>query len=242
MKRYQSVAARINYLAMDRPDLQYASKETMRKMSAPTEDDELKLKRIGRYLIGRPRLVLRIPWAATPRHLLVYLDSDFAGCAATRKSTSGGAIMWGDVCLKSWAKTQPTIDLSSGEAELAAVVRGAAEGLGFLSVLGDFGLSLGLHMRSDATAAIGIVGREGLGKVRHLATADLWVQQRVRLKQLKLFKLPGKENPVDMMTKYLSFPLLVKFSKVLGIISQEGRSSLAPARSTLPPMHAPEEY
>ena len=46
------------------------------------------------------------------------------------------------------------------------------------------------------------------------------MQQRVRLKQLKLFKLPGKENPSDMMTKYLSSPLLVKLSKVLGLISK----------------------
>ena len=32
-----------------------------------------------------------------------------------------------------------------------------------------------LTLKSDATAAIGITQREGLGKVRHLATADLWV-------------------------------------------------------------------
>ena len=228
LKRYQSVAARINYLAMDRPDLQYASKETMRKMSAPTEDDELKLKRIGRYLIGRPRLVLRILWASVPRHLLVYVDSDFAGCATTRKSTSGGAVMWGDVCLKSWAKTQPTIALSSGEAELAAVVRGAAEGLGFLSVLGDFGLSLGLHMRSDATAAIGIVGREGLGKVRHLATADLWVQQRVRQHQFSLEKWPGLENPADLGTKGLSREAIDRHLTMLGFSAEAGRAAAAP--------------
>ena len=77
---------------------------------------------------------------------------------------------------KTWSKTQPTIALSSGESELAAVVRKATEGMGMRSVCQDFGMDITLAMRSDATAAIGIVGRDGLGKVRHLATADLWIQ------------------------------------------------------------------
>ena len=228
LKRYQSVAARLNYLALDRPDMQFTSKELMRKMSVPVEDDEHKLKRAGRYLVGRLRPVLRIPWADVPERLTVYVDSDFAGCSATRKSTSGGAIMMGEVCLKSWAKTQPTIALSSGEAELGAVVRGAAEGLGFLSVLADFGMNVGLLMRSDATAAIGIVGREGLGKVRHLATADLWVQQRVRRGDMQVEKWPGPENPADLLTKGLSRESIDKHVAALGFVDQAGRPAAAP--------------
>ena len=150
--------------------------------------------------------------------------------------------MWGECLLKAWSRTQTLIALSSGESELAVVTKAAAEGFGVQAALADFNFPVKVEVHSDATAAIGICRRQGLGRVRHLATADLWVQQRVRLKQLKLFKLPGKENPADMMTKYLSSPLLVKFCKALGIISKEGRSTLAPARSTLPPLHAPEAY
>ena len=81
--------------------------------------------------------------------------------------------MWGGCLVKIWSKTLSTIALSSGEAELAAVVKGATEALGLQAILEDFGIPVGLHLRSDATAAIGMVKREGLGKVRHLATADL---------------------------------------------------------------------
>ena len=136
--------------------------------------------------------------------------------------------MWNTVCLKSWSKTQPTIALSSGEAELAAVVRGAAEGLGMLSVLADFGIEAGLHMRSDATAAIGIVGREGLGKVRHLATADLWVQQRVRRGQLTVEKWPGVENPADLGTKGLGRDAVDGHLRTLGLVDAHGRAAAAP--------------
>ena len=50
-------AARSNYLSADRVDLQFAGKEVCRSMSEPTKLSWKALKRIGRYLCGRPRLV-----------------------------------------------------------------------------------------------------------------------------------------------------------------------------------------
>ena len=49
--------ARANYLALDRPDIQYAVKEMCREMSNPTRGDLRRLRRLGRYLVGRPRSV-----------------------------------------------------------------------------------------------------------------------------------------------------------------------------------------
>ena len=50
--------ARANYLGSDRPDIQYSVKELCSAMSAPTKADIGKLRRLARYLVGRPRLVL----------------------------------------------------------------------------------------------------------------------------------------------------------------------------------------
>ena len=50
-------AARSNYLSADRIDSQFACKEICRSMSTPTEQGRQALKRLGRYLCGRPRLV-----------------------------------------------------------------------------------------------------------------------------------------------------------------------------------------
>ena len=69
-----------------------------------------------------------------------------------------------------------------------------------------------------------------MGRVRHLATADLWIQQRVKAKQLQLFKLPGQNNPSDLMTKYKSAPDIARFLKMLGIHERAGRPDLAPVR------------
>jgi hypothetical protein len=141
---------------MDRPDLQFSVKELMRFLSQPSERHWTALKRAARYLIGAPRLAARYPWSPLAAKVVIYVDSDFAGCASTRKSTAGGAITWGGKRLKTQSKTMAIIALSSGEAELGAVAKGLAEGLGIRSVLADFGIEVDLEILSDATAAIGI--------------------------------------------------------------------------------------
>ena len=51
------MSARLNYLAMDRADLQFGVKELMRKMAGPTKKDWKALKRVARYCLGAPRIV-----------------------------------------------------------------------------------------------------------------------------------------------------------------------------------------
>ena len=59
---FRGVAARCNYLSLDRPDLQYAAKDICREMSAPTVQAFVKLKRIGQFLFNKPRLVWKFQY------------------------------------------------------------------------------------------------------------------------------------------------------------------------------------
>ena len=68
-RSYRGVAARLNFLANDRPELQYSVKEACRAMSAPTRGSWKVLKRIGRYLQGAPRLVQNFAFGNFRRHL-----------------------------------------------------------------------------------------------------------------------------------------------------------------------------
>ena len=70
----------------------------------------------------------------------VYGDENVAGCISARKSTVGGVVLWSGQFVKAWSKTMGVLALSSGESELAAVVRAATEGLGLQSILIDFDL------------------------------------------------------------------------------------------------------
>ena len=47
------------FLAQDRTDIGFAVKELSRRMSKPSQQDMTDLKRLGRYLIGKERLILK---------------------------------------------------------------------------------------------------------------------------------------------------------------------------------------
>merc|ERR1711884_390090 len=161
--------------------------------------------------------------------LVVEGDSDHAGCVRTKKSTSGGVVRWGEYVLKWWSKTQPTLALSAGEAELAAIVKSTSEGLGMAAIMQEFGIPVDLTVKSDAVAAIGIVKRQGLGRVRHLAVGDLWVQQRSKKGEVKFIKLDGKANTSDMLTKPVEKEVIDKHMKTLGLEFRAGQNPLTPA-------------
>ena len=97
--------------------------------------------------------------------------------------------MLGRHTIKHWSSTQPSVTLSSGEAEFYGVVRGAGQGLGYQALLQDLGLELPLRVWTDSSAALGICSRQGLGKLRHLDTHTLCVQHAVRSKRLVLNKV-----------------------------------------------------
>ena len=65
--QYKSIVARANYLAADRPDIQYAVKTLAKQTSKPHTEHWEQLKRLGRYLKYKPRLVLKYPWQYNPQ-------------------------------------------------------------------------------------------------------------------------------------------------------------------------------
>ena len=83
--------------------------------------------------------------------------------------------------------------------------------------------------QSDAVAAIGIVKRQGLGRVRHLAVADLWVQQRAKGGEVSYAKLDGKRNTSDMMTKAVEKEVIMRHMQSLGLQFRSGRHEATPA-------------
>ena len=121
--------------------------------------------------------------------------------------------------------------LSSGESELGALVRACTEGLGMQSLLKDFSVKVSVVIKSDATAAIGMARRQGLGRVRHLATSDLWIQQRLRAGDFSVLKQPGLTNSADLMTKVKSRGDILKFLQLMGFVVEPGRPAIAPIRT-----------
>ena len=89
-------------------------------------------------------------------------------------------MMHGVHTVKTWSSTQPSVTLSSGEAEFYGVVRASGAALGQQSLMRDLGVEAKVRVWTDSSAAMGIGARSGLGKLRHLETHTLWVQEHIR--------------------------------------------------------------
>ena len=229
---FRALSARGNFLGQDRTDIGYSTKELCREFSVPNRNSQARLKRVGRYLVGKPRLVYLYNFGkgvSSSDCFDIYVDTDFAGCKESRRSTSGGIVTLNGSNVKHWSKTQSTIALSSGEAELHGIGAGIAQGLGMQSLAKDLGFTLGVRIHSDATAALGICRRRGLGKIRHLDVTDLWCQEKVRTGAVSLHKVLGTENPADIMTKYTDRATLEKMLGLVNMKAMAGRAECAPA-------------
>ena len=121
--------------------------------------------------------------------------------------------MVGDVCLKAWS-----------------TIKGASECLGFLAGCAELGIWTGgavsLRVLTDSSACKGICQRTGLGKIRHIDVAMLWLQDLVRKGKIQMFKIQGKENPADLLTKYLPGVKVAATSRALGFNADSGRSNI----------------
>jgi hypothetical protein len=201
---YRAVTARLNYLAADRADLQYASKCHSTGMANPTVEDWNQIKKTARYLKYRPRAIQLFKFESDDSLIGGFADSDWAGERPSMKSTSGGALIWGTSLLKSWSVTQSTVATSTAEAELYAMARCAQQALGLASLARDFGLEWSPVIHSDASAAIGVALRTGLGgRMRHVKVQYMWIQEAVATKEVELMKVKTNLNPADMLTKFL---------------------------------------
>ena len=140
-KLYRRIVGQLLWLSSIRPDIQFAVKEFSRGLTSPTEDHRTKMKTLLRYLAGTKPMVLTLRPKIIPHSkqttfdIDTYVDSDWAGCATSRRSTSGMALYFLGTLITSQSRTQATVALSSGEAELYAIGLGVSESLFIRSLL-----------------------------------------------------------------------------------------------------------
>ena len=88
----------------------------------------------------------------------------------------------------------------------------------------DLNLKLDVEIRCDSGSAISIVHREGLGgRCRHISVQYLWIQSNIKNKELSISKVPGSENPADLLTKPLDERTIWKHLECLRLYCELGR-------------------
>ena len=104
---------KLNYLAMDRPDIRHAASTMVSHASSPKDAEMVKLKRLGRFLIGRPITWTHCIWEVRSDHIMAYTDSEWAANRKDRRPVSGGMLVHNGRLLRFWSRLQKAVRLSS---------------------------------------------------------------------------------------------------------------------------------
>ena len=75
--------------------------------------------------------------------------------------------------------------------------------------------SVQLNCLTDSSAAKGITARKGVGKVKHLSLRELWLQDAVQEKRLKVYKVHTDVNWADLGTKILDGSRILQLLQLL---------------------------
>ena len=117
--------------------------------------------------------------------------------------------------------------ISSAESELYATVKTTAEAWGIRSMWSDLGIQVRVSVQVDASAALGIIERKGLGKVRHIETSHLGIQETAARRQVKFGQVKGQKNLADLMAKELATAGIRKHIASIGGEFLTSRADLA---------------
>lgn len=135
-----------------------------------------------------------------------YVDSDFAACPDTRRSCSGhvfiqagGPTAWG-------AQYQPTVALSTTEAEYMSLTRSARQILWMYSGMSEIGFEQPkpAMLYGDNAGSIALTkNTKGNSRVKHIDIRHHYIRERVEEGDIAVEYVPTEDNIADLFTKSL---------------------------------------
>ena len=101
--------------------------------------------------------------------------------------------------------------------------------MGLQSLFKDLGVDVEVQINTDSSTGTSVASRRGAGKIRHLDTRDLWIQERVARGDIIIEKVRGEDNVVDGLTKHVDKQKMDQFMSECGFEKRSGRHELSPA-------------
>ncbi len=158
----------------ERPDCSYVIKELARHVAHPTAQDWASLKRVLRYISGTTSAELQLSADKSAQDIQCYVDASWASDVLCKGTSAGLLYVNGFLC-NHWSRTQPTIALSSCEAEIIALNVGGVESLYVKTLLEEISKTstTAVTLYTDSSSGKATLQRRGFGRLRHLRVKDL---------------------------------------------------------------------
>lgn len=228
LRSYQSICGALLYASTNtRPDIAFATGMLCRAMGRPNPELLESARRVLGYLYRTRHIGLR--YEASPAQLEGFSDSDWG----VKHSTSGHTFHLGSATI-SWAsKKQPSVALSSCEAEIMAGSEAAKEAIylsAFLRELG-FDMSEPPPLRMDNKSAIDLAyNPEHHARTKHIDRRHYFIRECVEQGRLRVPFVPTAENVADFFTKPLMGKDFFRMRDRVMNVPQSSSSSSPPSQ------------
>ena len=221
---YRSMVGKLIHLTHSRPDLSYSVGIVSRYYMAKPQNSHLQaVKRIFRYVSGTRDYGIMFR-KGDQSMLTGYVDSDYAGDAESGRSTTGFVFQLGNSPITWHSKKQPTVALSSTEAQYRALSDSARETIWLMSLLKDLGfkklnpVTTFCENESSIKLAYNPVF---ISRTKHITTHYHFVREKVASGEIQVLHVPTIEQTADLLTKPLGKLLFEKFRDALQITSSK---------------------
>src|SRR5438045_4650223 len=204
-KEYASIVGGLIFAAyITRPDIICAVGQLSQFLNNPISQYLLAAKRILRYLKGTLNLGIRYGHHTTP--LVGFSDADWAGNLDTRRSTTGYVVMLNNGAVAWRSQRQPTVALSTMEAEYMALTEATKELLWmrrFLTELG-YGNDDPVDLFTDITSTLQLAKNPvSHARAKHIDARHHFVRDAIQDNVVWVQYIPTEDMTADSLTKAL---------------------------------------
>jgi len=209
-KEYASIVGGLMFAAcVSRPDIMCAVGNLSQFLNGPSSKHLLAAKRVLRYLRGKSSL--GITYRPPPLRLTGYSDADWAGDVNTRRSTTGYVVMLNNGAIAWRSQRQPTVALSTMEAEYMALTEATKELKWIRTLLAELGYTNGksedqtpTDLYSDNQSAIALAKNPvSHARAKHIDLRHHFVREAIQDKVIWVQYIPTTEMTADSLTKAL---------------------------------------
>lgn len=226
---YRELVGAITYLSSTtRPDIAFAVSYLGQFNNCFGSEHWKAAKRVLRYLRGT--LDLGLVFKSNSDLIKEFVDADWGSCCDDRRSYTGYIFLFNG-CPVSWdAKKQPTVALSTTEAEYMALTECAKESIYLRRFLRELGFYSSAHIVVYCDNRSGLKLAENPvfhSRSKHIDLRHHFIRDAIQNDQLIVEYIPSEQQIADFLTKGLPRPKHVRCvtSAGMGIIKENLKRS-----------------
>jgi hypothetical protein len=217
---YRELVGSLMYaMVATRPDLAYVVGILSRYLTLKISKAQYKIAcNVLRYLKGTLNYNLQYSKSSNNRELIGFVDSDYAGCKVTQRSTSGYVFFLAGAPISWKSFRQKLVVISGTEAEFVALTEAAKEALWFRHILYELNYlpNQPIQIYEDNTGAIAIAKHPiNHSRTKHIDIKYYFIRQSIQLNQISIQHIETKNQISDIFTKPLDTKLFTTFVKSL---------------------------